>query len=980
MAGRMLNQSQRKEKTSLAMILAGAFLLQMGLQMVTESYPYDMGSFYSWVTRLLQEGPGNFYIENFSDYPPGGILAFYPAAVLIGLFRLEYNTPLSFLALGLLPALAVCGLAWLVWREARRIMAPALALRLAALVAFNPALVYSTAVWKQVDSIMILTLGAAFVLLERRRYLPAAALYGLALALKPQALLAGPVLALAFLFPLREDLARGLKNLLGGAALAVGVVLACGLPFFGTQVLSKTWEQYFGTITSYPYASVNGFNFIAALGGNWRPQEENFLCFTWQQWGTGAILLLTLGLCWLAWQSYRNRRFSPVLLAAVYLVGIFTFGHRMHERYLLVGIIFVFLAAARSKDWRLAACGAGLSFFGCLNLAVVYTLVGTEDEWMSSALSQTMVRLCGLGVTLLWGVLLWIALCLVLEGKRRPLKEKRPELGEKMPPWTRKELLALGVLTLGVGILGFTYLGDTSAPQTVEDRVGQTTLWLDLTLEGEAQELWVYPQIQTSQGGTLWILDSQGQAVLEAELDQGQCFTWQRYTLSGESQYSLLLENARVMEVAFRDGEGNLLAVTADQDTALLDEQSLVPDSISQLNSFYFDEIYHARTGYEELKGMSIYETTHPPLGKDFIMLGIALFGMTGFGWRFFGALFGVLLVPLFYWVARRLTRSREASFFGALLLGLDFMRYTQSRMATIDTYPAFFILLGAGCMLWYRDRVLEAGVHRAVLPMVLGGIAFGLGCASKWTGIYAGAGLAVVYFWTLWERYLQKPAAFRREAALAVFGGTVCFVVVPLAIYLASYLPYAWGKNGFTLTDWWNTQVGMFRYHSQLTATHPYESPWYTWFFDLRPVWYYLNGNLEAGQWGSIAGFYSPVLAWGGLAALLALGAHAIREGMTSKTRLVVIFFLSQLLPWVLVTRCTFLYHYWASALFALLALTVWVGRLSALRPRLARGWMIGLTGVAALLFVLYFPVLSGLPVAQSWVEHLRLFPSWYF
>ena len=43
----------------------------------------------------------------------------------------------------------------------------------------------------------------------------------------------------------------------------------------------------------------------------------------------------------------------------------------------------------------------------------------------------------------------------------------------------------------------------------------------------------------------------------------------------------------------------------------------------------YFDEIYHGRTGYEQLHKMPVYETTHPPLGKDLIMVGIALFGMT---------------------------------------------------------------------------------------------------------------------------------------------------------------------------------------------------------------------------------------------------------------------------------------------------------------------------------------------------------------
>ena len=145
------------------------------------------------------------------------------------------------------------------------------------------------------------------------------------------------------------------------------------------------------------------------------------------------------------------------------------------------------------------------------------------------------------------------------------------------------------------------------------------------------------------------------------------------------------------------------------------------------------------------LHRMTVYETTHPPLGKDFIMLGIAIFGMTGFGWRFSGTLFGALLVPLMWCFVRRLTRKPWAGALAGALLAVDFMRFSQSRIATIDIYATFFILLGAYCMVWYCQSVLVNGVNGSLLPMALGGVAFGLGCASKWTGIYAGGGLAVV-------------------------------------------------------------------------------------------------------------------------------------------------------------------------------------------------------------------------------------------
>lgn len=62
-----------------------------------------------------------------------------------------------------------------------------------------------------------------------------------------------------------------------------------------------------------------------------------------------------------------------------------------------------------------------------------------------------------------------------------------------------------------------------------------------------------------------------------------------------------------------------------------------------------FDEVYHARTAYEMLHRLPIYENTHPPLGKYLMSLEIRIFGMTSFGWRIVCALMGTLMVPVCY-------------------------------------------------------------------------------------------------------------------------------------------------------------------------------------------------------------------------------------------------------------------------------------------------------------------------------------------
>ena len=524
-------------------------------------------------------------------------------------------------------------------------------------------------------------------------------------------------------------------------------------------------------------------------------------------------------------------------------------------------------------------------------------------------------------------------------------------------------------------MLSFSYLGSRTAPQDPLDATG-TALSESVTLDGSAVSLWVYPGI--SFGGSMTVTDANGSTVFEKELNYGTCFSWtaNNVQLAAGTQLTVMVENAQLFELAFRDANGRLVPVTGGG--ALFDEQTAVPDAISQLNSMYFDEIYHGRTGYEQLHKMPVYETTHPPLGKDLIMVGIALFGMTAFGWRFAGTLFGVLLVPLAWCFVRRLTRKPWAAVTAGVLLALDFMRFSQSRLATIDVYGTFFILLGAYCMVWYCQRVLTDGVNRALLPMALGGVAFGLGCAAKWTGIYAGAGLAVLYLGVLYARWQQKRPGFRAEFRTAAVGGVLFYVLLPLCLYIGSYLPYWWRDPAFSLSDWWQCQVSMFSYHATLKATHPFESRWYTWLLGLRPVWYYRNGYLPYGMKASIAGMAGPVIWLVGLAALVGLLWHQVSARGSRQGAGVLILYGTQLIPWMLVTRCTFLYHYFPSSMFCLAALALVLARMK--HVDWAKKIAAGLCVVALVLFVLYYPALSGLPIPAWWADALNALPSFGF
>ena len=104
---------------------------------------------------------------------------------------------------------------------------------------------------------------------------------------------------------------------------------------------------------------------------------------------------------------------------------------------------------------------------------------------------------------------------------------------------------------------------------------------------------------------------------------------------------------------------------------------------------------------------------------------------------------------------------------------------------------------------------------------------------------------------------------------------------------------------------------------------------------------------------------------------------------------------FLSVYLPWVLVPRLTFIYHYFTAVPFLVICLlaafqgmgergklsgVVPVGLLAQRKVTWAQVMLGGLAAVSLVLFGVYFPVISGLPVSREYVNSLELLGTWYF
>ncbi len=1003
-----------------------ALILRLFAASLSEGFGNDTACFASWADRIFQLGPGEFYSPDvFTDYPPGYMYVLWILGAIRKLFALEYYS-VPHLILLKVPAI-VCDLAcgYLVLKEARKKCTDVQAFFLCAAFLFNPAVILNSSVWGQVDSVFTLCVACMCLSLVRRKMLPAYVSFALGVLVKPQTLLFGPILLAGILdhvFLKDFSWKKFFKNLLQGLASIGGLVLAV-LPFGFLNV----WEQYFNTVGSYPYAAVNAYNLWGFLGKNWVSQEETFLGIPYVAYGMAAIAATVILVFVLSLRRPRDREKYP-FLAALLVISIFVLSVRMHERYMYPGLLLLLLAYVYKPSRLTYLCYGGFSilhFYNTCNVLFFYDPASYDRKaaiilLVSGGMLAGEIFLCFLawklygkagGETILWhrntfqdtgksGVLL------ALE-KKLPLA---PRPSRKQKPLGRADFLCMAAVTLVYSCFALYDLGDMQAPESAYDMTQGQSVELDFGSQAPASLAYYIAPWH----GRVFTLEGRADSTQDwtnlGEITLRNVFTWQTEPINGGmQQLRLTLQDnqASLLELVFLDENGSPLLPTAHTAyQGLFDETDLYPGVSTFRNSMYFDEIYHGRTAYEFVHGLTSYENTHPPLGKIFIALGTLVFGMNPFGWRIAGTLFGIAMVPLIYLFARKISGYLPLALLASTLFAFDFMHFAQTRIATIDVYITFFVLLMYYFMYQYMETSFyDTPLKKTWIPLGACGLCMGLGVASKWTGVYAGVGLALIFFSVLFRRYreylyAQKNPAGRTEGIQhkhiverflphtrkTIRFCLVFFVAIPALIYLLSYLPFRDYGDRWLLSRMIHNQGTMFEYHSGLEATHDFASPWHEWPSMKRPIWYYsriVTGVYkEGGLREGISSFGNPAVWWLGIPAALYM-IYLWWEKKDRTAAFLFVGYLAQYLPWFFVTRITFIYHYFPSVVFVVLmimySLLQWKSRMEKHNRRAFPALLLVYGAAAVGLFLLFYPVLSGQPVEAAFVDkYLRWFPDW--
>lgn len=1032
-------------------VMAVGFLLRLILSLIFVGHSTDIACFMAWGNAVVSGGMSNFYTSGmFADYPPGYMYICGAISGLCRLLNLSYGSAGMVFLFKLPATIADIASAYLVYKVARRQgVRDVFALILSAIIALNPAAMFISGAWGQIDSLLTLGIVGACYLLLSDRLILAGAVYGLAILFKPQALMFGPLLAVAYfvLILTGQNWKKRLLQTVLAVLAALAVLFLGSLPFKGTQGFFWLIEKYWDTASSYKYATIEAFNFPALIGHNWAPVTTKVLGVSYEVWGPvfiglsvilGAFLFirscrkqlvhdgtfeLTL---WQRMRTYTPREGGLYLSAACMMGMIYTFGHYMHERYLFPVLLLLLFAYLYERDRRILISFCGMTVVLLFNaLAAMYIV---DHQTLRGTYYDALTRVGAAAELVSFLYLLWISIDILVRDRiRKPIpapEQKKPQANAQMqqagrkeailPPlptdnrllYTRKDWLLLIGLTLVYGVVALTNLGSLAAPETYwqPETLGETVV-IEFPDETTVSEYWVFGNIQNN--GTM-LLKADGEHEETYKQTYDVMFRWDRVqTKFTSNTVTLQLYSGalKLNEIAFFDEDGKRIeAKVVDaigSQAALLDEQDTVPDRPSYFNGMYFDELYHGRTAYEHLYNLAPYENSHPPLGKLIIAIGVAIFGMNPFGWRVMGALIGIAMLPILYAFGKRLFKKTEYAFLCTALFAFDFMHFTQTRIATIDVYAVFFILLMYYYMYQYITmNFFTDGLMKTLKPLAISGIFFGLGAASKWTCIYAGGGLAVLFFGSLiargveYKRVQQDGTPKERKRVADYWKFVICtllwcclfFLLVPALIYMGSYFPYfiyeASTTEGYGVQDAFSTfvryQKFMYSYHSGLTATHAYQSAWWQWPLTLRPMWYYSGNDAAAGIVSTLTASGNPAVWW--ISSFGAVALVVLRvTGRIKKDRAMQIFCVGALanyLPWVLVTRCTFIYHFFTTVPFILMAAVYLLEKGEERYPRLKQLKWIWL-GLALLFFILLYPGLSGLPIPAWWAAIIKRIPG---
>lgn len=401
------------------------------------------------------------------------------------------------------------------------------------------------------------------------------------------------------------------------------------------------------------------------------------------------------------------------------------------------------------------------------------------------------------------------------------------------------------------------------------------------------------------------------------------------------------------------------------------------------------------------------YFDIHPPLGKlmiagfaklfnfqpsfDFKQIGETLDPYNFFILRFLPALFGALFVILIYKFILVLGLSQKAAFLGGFLILFDNAFLVQSKFILVDIFLIFFGFTS----LYFFILTKKSGdfSKKQILFYILSAIFAGLSFSVKWTGL---SFLGIILFFI----FLDFLKNLRVKDFLQKI---VIFTIFPFLIYLSIFTvhfnflkisgpgdPFMSPQFQKTLLEnkvtedaqplsFWGKfselNVAMYKYNAGIKTSHPNSSKWYEWPLTKRPIWYWAK-NLD-NKSANIYFLGNPLIWWVVLSSvffsLFLLFSYRFREKLSPLIYFLIFGYFINLLPFIFVSRVSFLYHYLPALIFGILILIFLYDKI--LKENFKTIFYFSFLTLALLIFLVILPLTYGFPVSLKMNQFYNLF-----
>jgi len=449
-----------------------------------------------------------------------------------------------------------------------------------------------------------------------------------------------------------------------------------------------------------------------------------------------------------------------------------------------------------------------------------------------------------------------------------------------------------------------------------------------------------------------------------------------------------------------------------------------------------FDEVHFGNFSAAYTSTHKYFFDVHPPLGKllvssmeyvggypgtttNYSTIGNT-FGDPRYMWdRILPMLAGTALPIIIFLLCLELGVAPLLAFFAGLMVIFENSLLVHSRFILLDIFLIFFGFLA---LLFYAYSLREGSGKKMWYLTLVAAFLVTLSYSVKWTGLSFLGMIFLIELVAVARSIVWKPRAYlalKKICTFLVVGFVVYFSLIMIHFAL---LPISGSGDAFMTASFQKTLEGstyendsavkplnnferfielnkqMYISSATLSAEHQYGSRWYEWPLMERSIFYWENNVPgEAGEKAMIYLLGNPFIYWLSTLAMALILVQVLFVFLSRlwklfrgtyvksaksfleryKTELLLLaFYFANLLPYSLIGRVQFLYHYETALLTAIVATAYLIYKHIHGKTRMATVCL--LIVVCAVGFVYFSPLSYGIAMNETELLNRFWFTSW--